>query len=57
MAAMGTLNDNIIKIARRRKLRYITIAKKQPKTVEAIRNRNPAQASAISKSPSGIAIM
>ena len=39
------------------KLRYITTAKKQPNTIEAIRKRKPAQASATSKVPSGISIM
>ena len=57
LAPIGTVSDSAMNTARRRKLRYMTTAKKQPNTAEAIRNRKPAQASAISKLPSGISII
>src|SRR5215472_6578387 len=57
LAAIGTVIDKMMNNALLRKLRYITTAKKQPNTADAIRNRKPAQASATSKVPSGISIM
>ena len=57
LAAIGTATDRITNKARLMKLRYISTAKKQPKTLEAIRKRKPAQASATSKLPSGISII
>ena len=57
LAAIGTTTDKAMNTALLTKLWYITTAKKHPKTIEAIRKRNPAQASAISKVPSGISII
>src|SRR5215469_14937609 len=57
LARIGTAIDKMMNTALLRKLRYITTAKKQPNTADAIRNRKPAQASATSKAPSGISIM
>jgi hypothetical protein len=57
LAKIGTATDKVTKRTRLIRLRYIITAKKHPNTLEAMRKRRPAHASATSKLPSGISIM